>query len=167
MGTDFHGENPYGPEYEIMREHAHWATYDMKLEGSRYNRLEVLVGATPFDAAAAEAVVADLVEMASGKGWGEQDSFSCEMSGKTEGEVEAAGGYNAAILAQFRDDPDSQYTHEVMESCRILRSAAVTQEALLLISDIPMRIEDARTAGRNNYISRNGPVFASAPPPGP
>ena len=52
--------NPHGIQFEEMRAHFHWDFYDMSLEGCRYNILDGLVAAVPFDAPAAGAIVEEI-----------------------------------------------------------------------------------------------------------
>ena len=137
-------DKPYGRHYEEMPEHKHWATFDMILEGCRFNLLHELVGAAAFDAARAGSVLEDIEALAQSKGYGDEDSFIWEAGGPLHGDP----AYAAAREDQHNDDPDADYTGSVDASVGLLSAAAASPEAQSFVSRIGSTVADARVRGR-------------------
>ena len=153
--------NPYGEIYEEMPQHRHWDTYDMTLEGCRYNVLHELVAQPRFDAVRAEAVLAELEALAQSKGWGEADSFY--SAGYVD---DLHSEYAAAQRANFEEDPDSQYSNYQDRSFIHLEQAAATEEACAFLYRALCTVVDSRQTGRRLYEEQRE-ISASAPSRGP
>jgi hypothetical protein len=140
--------NPYGEQYETRPMHRHWSTYDMKLEGCRYNLLDEIVRGNPFDAPRFEAIAAELEQLAHSKGWGEEDSFIFSAAGRATAEDRANDDRIAAEVAQHEEDPDWLFSEYTDKSDRLLKEASATREAREAVHVMLSRVLDARTKGR-------------------
>jgi hypothetical protein len=155
--------NPHGQIYEDMPVHDHWSTYDMSLEGCRYNMLHGLVTATPFDQAAAINILAEIEALAQSKGYGDEDSYICGLGRYTEEEIEADPRL-ASQREMHQEDADAEYTFETRCSISLLRYSAATFEAIEFVPTILHVVEQARTRGA--AMRRADNVKPSAPAPG-
>lgn len=138
--------NPHGAVYEEMAAHFHWDGYDMSLEGCRYNILDVLVRATPFDSAAAGAILCEIESLAQSNGYGVEDSYICDVDLRTDEEIEASPELSAK-REMHSEDPDAQYTEDTGCSVRLLEETAATPEAQQFTRIISEVIAVARTRG--------------------
>ena len=158
--------NPHGEEYETMPAHAHWDGYDMSLEGCRYNILDGLVAVVPFEADAANVIVAEIEALAQSKGYGDEDSYLCDTGSMTEDEIEASD-YHSALMDQHEDDPDSQYTEDTRISINLLGRIAASSDALEMIANLSKTVSAARERGAGMRRAMDVPKDLVPAPRGP
>lgn len=109
--------------------HAGWDTFDLRLEGARFHLLQGIVASAPFDADAAQDVLADLEAFARSYGYGTTDTYLTDAAGKSDDEI-GSDPQLALMRENIFDNPEEdQYFHEVRISGRALLAGAATAEA--------------------------------------
>ena len=110
--------------------HRGWSTFDIALEGSRFQALHDLVSAPAFDGHHAIAVLDELEALAQSYGYGQADSYLAGAEGLSDEEISANPFLAMQRDSTFKEDgEEDQYFIEVRNSERILLAAAATPEA--------------------------------------
>lgn len=113
--------------------HKGWITFDEKFEGARYQLLQELVSADPFDARTAEVVLSELEDFAQSYGYATADSVLCDYGDLSEDELEEEENAAAKIIMDglfANDGENDQYFTDVYTSENALKTASKTQEAI-------------------------------------
>lgn len=114
--------------------HRGWDTFDLGLEGARFQLLHEAVVAAPFDTAAAEHALSELDGLAQSCGYADADSHLHEYGGDYEEGSEQAICAEISRAAVFDDPGESSYFSEVYKSEKTLFAAAATREARNFLS---------------------------------
>jgi hypothetical protein len=136
--------------------HNHWSTFDLHLEGARYQKLHDLVSSADFDQGSAVEVIAQILAFSRGYGYGQADSFlSC--FGHPEA-IEEDAEAELAHSSLFSSYDETEYFDYVTKSELILKEAAATDEAKVLIRDLTVDALDAFCDGRDRRIEKTSPA---------
>lgn len=108
---------------------SHWSTFDMALEGVHYDQLRRIVCARHFEQAKAEAILAEIGNLAQSYGYGVADSFLTDTARMSAEEIEANDVLAITRAGIFDDPGDDAYFHSVHQSDEALTHAPVSLAA--------------------------------------
>lgn len=143
--------------------HQHWSSFDLKLEGSRFQRLHEIVSAPAFDADAANEVLAQIIAFARGHGYGQADSFLADTHNMSDEDID--GDPQASIWKEqlFSSYDETEYFEYVSKSQRLLAAAAVTEEAKAFVRNLTVDALDAFCDGRDACVEDSKSTAGAKP----
>lgn len=136
--------------------HSHWSPYDLKLEGSRYHGLDVIVSAVPFDAESAEIAAMEIEAFGHGYGWGQADSYLADLGRSSNNDGDASED-DESLIDIYREQlfdsyADTEYFNYVFKSEARLKEAAATPEAFDFVRGLASRVMIAFEKGRDRCV---------------
>lgn len=131
----------------IRKIHAGWEAYSGSPERDLFTKLhlEALKRSIIFPSVEERLspIIAELLCVASSKGYGDADSYLNSLSSP-----DMSPDYAAALAEQYEDDPDQDYSTLVAQSLQAIKEDAHGLPASALLRDLGGKIADARLKGK-------------------